>query len=92
MSPTERRRRTLDTVPVTEVAGEYQPLRRTGTTLEGACPFHNDRSTSLEFDPAGRRFQCHVCGVSGDVVDYVCMYGHFTVIQALEILEARTGS
>jgi DNA primase len=91
MSPTERKKRILDTIQVAVVVGEYQPLHRTGTTLQGACPFHNDGSTSLEVDPAGRRFWCRACGASGDVADYLCMHDHLTVVLALETLEARAG-
>jgi len=92
MSLTERRRRIVEAVPITKLVGHYQPLRRSGATLEGHCPFHDDSFSSLSVDPSSHRFVCRVCGVSGDVVDYVCMYEHLEIDQALEMLETRTNS
>lgn len=45
-------------------------IRRNNMT---SCPFHNDRTPSMEVD---NRFHCFGCGADGDVIDFVSrLYG-----------------
>ena len=89
MSLSERRRRILDTVPIAVIMGKYLPLQQSGSVLVGLCPFHDDRSSTLVVEPVRGRFQCPVCGTSGDVVDFLCLFENRTLSEALDILEAR---
>src|SRR5690606_6007088 len=46
-------------------------LRRQGQRLVGRCPFHEDRSPSLNLYPETQSFHCFGCGAGGDVIDFV---------------------
>jgi DNA primase len=41
MSEVIRRQRIIENTSITEVVGEYLPLRD-GSRLQSVCPFHND--------------------------------------------------
>ena len=71
MSLSELRRRIVDAVSIAEIVGEYLPLRQSGSGLLALCPFHDDHSSTLGVELGRGRFQCPVCGASGDVVDFL---------------------
>jgi hypothetical protein len=43
----------------------------------------------LGVEPVQGRFQCPICGTSGDVVDFLCLFEKLALSEALDILEAR---
>lgn len=45
-------------------------LRRAGTSLFARCPFHEEKSASLNVNDTTGRFHCFGCGASGDAFDY----------------------
>lgn len=53
------------------VIGARVALRRSGRTLVGRCPFHDDHTPSLTVYPATRSFYCFGCGTGGDVIDFL---------------------
>lgn len=56
-------------VLIEDVIGETVALRRSGGSLMGRCPFHDDRRPSLSVKDGG--FRCFGCGKSGDVFAFV---------------------
>ena len=47
--------------------------RRSGQTLYGKCPIHNERSGSFVVYTASNRWHCFgACSIGGDVIDLVC--------------------
>jgi hypothetical protein len=59
-----------------DIAGRYGvKLRKSGTQLVGLCPFHSERTPSFYIHPVKQLFNCHGCGVGGDV---------FTFLQLIE--------
>ena len=55
-------------------------LTRTGLM---ACPFHNDRHPSMKVYPGDRGYHCFVCGVGGDVIDFVMRHDKLGFEQAV---------
>ena len=41
---------------IEEVVGQYVKLRRTGRTMTGLCPFHNEKTPSLWYIRTPRAF------------------------------------
>ncbi|PLS87629.1 MAG: hypothetical protein CYG60_00870 [Actinobacteria bacterium] len=55
---------------LTEIAGRFTELRRSGKTFRGCCPFpeHEDNTPSFHCYP-DQRFKCYGCRRHGDVTD-----------------------
>lgn len=54
------------------------------------CPFHDDHQASASVNEMENRFNCHGCGVKGDIVDIVQQVendGDGDVADAMEWLE-----
>lgn len=64
----EEVRRRVDAVAL---VGERVPLRRSGTSHVGCCPFHEEREGSFHVYPGEKRFTCFGCGARGDVFEFV---------------------
>ena len=76
---------------IVALVGEYLPLRRVGTKYKALCPWHNDHSPSLEVNPERQSFKCWVCGVGGDVFDFVMKIERVEFPEALRMLADRAG-
>jgi len=60
-------------VDVAEVIGRRVALRKSGASLLGACPFHEEKSPSFRVYPDQKRFRCYGCGAHGDVFEFARM-------------------
>ncbi len=45
-----------------------QPLKRSGRTLTGLCPFHTERTPSFHVYPRENRAWCFGCNQGGDTI------------------------
>jgi len=58
--------------PVVDVVARYVPLRRTGRTFVGPCPFHHDTGRpNLVIFPSTGSWYCFRCGAGGDAITFV---------------------
>ena len=63
-------------------------LTRTGKSLMGLCPFHDDHSPSLSIDPAKNEWNClGACGRGGDVIAWVMLSEGVSFNHAVELLK-----
>ena len=69
---------------------ERVPLRRSGTTWKGLCPFHGEKTPSFHVYDKGF-FKCYGCGVGGDVIKFVELYDKVTFPEAVRQLASRAG-
>jgi DNA primase len=76
---------------IVALVGEYLPLRRVGTKYKALCRWHDDRNPSLEVNPERQSFKCWVCGVGGDVFDFVMKIERVEFPEALRMLADRAG-
>ncbi|MGH3910349.1 MAG: DNA primase [Pseudonocardiaceae bacterium] len=77
---------------IDEVVGEYVALRRAGAgSLKGLCPFHDEKTPSLNVRPGHGTFHCFGCGEGGSVVDFVMKIDHLGFVEAVERLADRVG-
>ena len=70
---------------IVAVIGRHVHLSRKGTEWRGHCPFHNDKKPSFLVNPHKRVWGCFVCGVGGDVIDFLKRRGmeHEQIIREL---------
>jgi len=77
---------------VDEVVGEYLQLRNAGGgSLKGLCPFHEEKTPSLNVTPARGLWYCFSCTEGGDVIKFVQRIDKLNFAEAIERLAARAG-
>ena len=77
---------------VDEVVGEYLQLRNAGGgSLKGLCPFHEEKTPSLNVTPARGLWYCFSCTEGGDVIKFVQRIDNLNFAEAIERLAARAG-
>ncbi len=74
-----------------EVVGEVVPLKGSGSTLMGLCPFHSEKTPSFSVTPSKGIFYCFGCHEGGDVFSFVQKYYNYTFSEAMEYLADRVG-
>ncbi|RUT67720.1 hypothetical protein D0817_24895 [Flavobacterium cupreum] len=47
------------------------------------CPFHDDKTASLQVNPTQNRYKCHACDKKGDVIQFVQDYEKLTKREAI---------
>src|SRR3712207_5419676 len=77
---------------IDEVIGEYVALRPAGAgALKGLCPFHDEKTPSLNIRPSRGTFHCFGCGVGGDVFEFVQRIEVIGFAEAVQRLADRVG-
>jgi len=81
-----------DRTRIDEVIGEYVALRRAGAgSLKGLCPFHDEKTPSLNVRPTHGTFHCFGCAEGGSVIDFVMKIEVLGFVEAVERLADRIG-
>ena len=76
---------------IVQIVQERVPLRRSGVTWKGLCPFHGEKTPSFHVNGEKGFFHCFGCGVGGDVIKFVELFDKVTFPEAVRLLAARTG-
>lgn len=56
---------------IVEIVSEFVPLKRSGATWRGPCPFHQGKNANFSVSPTHGSYHCFVCHESGDVFTFV---------------------
>ncbi len=90
MSVTDEIKSRLDIV---EVVSDYLPLRKSGTSYTGFCPFHpNSRTPAFVVFPNSQSWRCFgACAEGGDVFSFLMKKEGWDFKEALSRLAQRTG-
>lgn len=84
---TEVRERT----DIVELVNGYTPLRKTGRSFKGLCPFHQEKTPSFVVFPDSQNFHCFGCGKGGDIFTFVMEIEKLDFREALRELAAKAG-
>ncbi|MEQ8822648.1 MAG: DNA primase [Sumerlaeia bacterium] len=76
---------------IADVIGEHVALSRTGQSLKGLCPFHEEKTPSFYVTPARGTFHCFGCGVGGDAISFLEQHEGLDFLEALERLATDAG-
>jgi DNA primase len=76
---------------IVQIVQERVPLRQSGATLKGLCPFHGEKTPSFHVNRNKGFFHCFGCGVGGDVIKFVELFEKVTFPEAVRQLAARVG-
>jgi DNA primase len=73
------------------VISQYVPLKATGASFKGLCPFHSEKTPSFHVNPERQIFHCFGCGQGGDAFKFLMLYDKLSFVEAIEQLASRAG-
>lgn len=76
---------------IEDVVGRSVDLKRSGSSLKGLCPFHEERTPSLYVSPSRGTYHCFGCGKGGDIFSFVMESERTTFPEALSELADQAG-
>jgi len=74
---------------IVDVISEYVSLKRSGSSYQGLCPFHSEKSPSFSVSPTRQLYHCFGCGVGGNVITFIMEYEHYSFLEAVKLLADR---
>ena len=80
-----------DRLNIADVISGYIAVKKAGTSFKALCPFHNEKSPSLQISPQKQIWHCFGCGEGGDIFGFVMKYENVDFKQALKILADKAG-
>jgi hypothetical protein len=79
----------VDGADIVEIISQYIPLKRKGSSYEGSCPFHQEKTGSFVVSNAKKRYKCFGCGKTGNVVNFIMEYDKISYVEAIRRLAAH---
>jgi DNA primase len=76
---------------VADVVGAHVPLKRSGRSLKGLCPFHAERTPSFYAFPDTGTWKCFGCGEGGDIFTFIQKRENLEFGETLRMLASRAG-
>lgn len=77
-------------LPISELIGEYVSLKKSGKSLKGLCPFHQEKTPSFYVHDERESFHCFGCGVGGDLFEFLKKIEDISFPEAVSRLAERT--
>jgi DNA primase len=79
-------------IDIVDLISRYTPLKRSGNSYKGLCPFHSERTPSFIVFPNNGSWRCFgACGVGGDVFSFVMRKENVDFREALQLLAREAG-
>src|SRR5579884_3533998 len=78
-------------VDVVDEVGLVVGLQKSGKSLKGLCPFHNERTPSFYTFPESQTWHCFGCNEGGDVFSFVQKQQGLEFREALLYLAEKAG-
>jgi len=76
---------------IVAVISGYLPLKASGKSFKGLCPFHNEKTPSFHVNPERQIFHCFGCNEGGDAFKFLMLYDKLSFVEAVEQLAGRAG-
>jgi len=77
--------------PIADIIGNYVALKKSGNSLRGLCPFHNEKTPSFYVHPNRGFYHCFGCKASGDVFSFLMHVEGKTFPEIARDLAEQTG-
>jgi DNA primase len=78
-------------VNIADIISETVQLKRSGRSLLGLCPFHNEKTPSFSVNDQDGFYHCFGCSKHGSVFDFVMETRGLTFVEAVKFLGRRVG-
>ena len=82
-------REIADKNDIYDVVSQTVPLKKSGASYIGLCPFHNEKTPSFSVSSKRGIFKCFGCGEGGDVIGFVMKNDNLSFVEAVQKLAAR---
>ena len=85
---------TIDKVrelPIVEVLSHFVQVKRQGASYVCCCPFHGEKTPSLNISPAKNLWHCFGCGKGGDAIAFVMELQGIDFQEAVTEIAKRSG-
>lgn len=69
-----------------DIVSKYVPLKESGNTFWGCCPFHHEKTPSFAVNVMEQYYHCFGCGKSGDVITFVREMESLDFMEAVKLL------
>ena len=76
---------------IVDVVSEVVSLRKSGRSMTGLCPFHQEKTPSFHVDPVKQVYFCFGCRAGGDVFDFVMAMHSVPFPEAVRLLGDKLG-
>lgn len=76
---------------IVNVVSGYVPLKPSGKSFKGLCPFHNEKTPSFHVNPERQIFHCFGCNEGGDAFKFLMLYDKLSFVESVEQLAGRAG-
>lgn len=76
---------------IVDLVSSYVELKKTGRSLKGLCPFHQEKTPSFVVFPDSGNFHCFGCGRGGDIFTFYMGAENVEFREALQELARRAG-
>jgi DNA primase len=78
-------------VRLSEVAGDYFPVKKRGGRFVALCPFHRERTPSFFINDEKGNYKCFGCGAGGSVFRFVMEMDKINFPEAVRKLGGKAG-
>ncbi len=76
---------------IADVISGYVQLKKSGRSLMGLCPFHNEKTGSFSVSRENGFFHCFGCGAGGDVINFIKRIENLDYVEAVRFLAQKAG-
>ena len=76
---------------ILQVVQDYVPLKKSGSSYRGLCPFHSEKTPSFHVNQDKAFFHCFGCGTGGDVLKFLELQEKLGFQDAVRHLAQRFG-
>ena len=74
-----------------DIVGRHVLLKKQGSSWQGLCPFHHEKTPSFGVRPDQGYFKCFGCGAGGDIFNFIMKIKSLSFYEAIEDLAAAVG-
>ncbi len=76
---------------IVDIVGRYVPLKKSGATHKGLCPFHGEKSPSFTVSASRQTYHCFGCGVHGNAIGFLMEHSGLSFVDAVRDLAQQLG-
>ncbi len=80
-----------DRLDVVTVISRYVPLKKSGSSYKGLCPFHSEKTPSFHVFPQTGTWKCFGCGAGGDIFTFLEKRENLPFADVLRMLAKEAG-